>query len=164
MQQLRFPTNEEKEVKSCAFTGHRELGEDFSLRALKKEIKALIAKGVDTFYNGMAIGFDLAAAEIVIGLKRWNSKLKLIACIPCPNQDKYFSEKDKKRYAKACKKADETVILSDKYTPYCMQARDRYMADRADVLLTYCKKNTGGTAYTVRYFQKTHPENEIIFL
>ena len=58
------------EKKSCAFTGHRQLGEDFSLKKLKKSIKTLIEQGVDTFYNGMAMGFDLAAAEMVLILKK----------------------------------------------------------------------------------------------
>ncbi|MBR1974672.1 MAG: DUF1273 family protein [Clostridia bacterium] len=164
MEQLRVTDNTIETPKTCAFTGHRELGKDFSARKLKIEIKALIEKGVDTFYNGMAVGFDLIAAETVLAFKRRYKHIKLIACIPCPDQDKYFSDRDKKRYVKVCQAADERVVLFERYTNYCMQARDRYMAERADVLITYCKKDTGGTAYTVRYFKKIHAENEIIFI
>ena len=164
MEQLFIKTQEQKTPKTCAFTGHRTLEKDFSLRVLKKEIKALIERGVEVFYNGMAMGFDLSAAEAVISFKRKFPQVKLIACIPCPAQDKYYSDKDKKRYAKLCSQADEMLVLSKEYTPYCMLSRDRYMADRADVLLTYCKKDTGGTAYTVQYFKKKHPESEIIYI
>lgn len=163
MQQLCIKT-EEKEIKTCAFTGHRNLGEDFSLSKLKKEIKSLILRGVDTFYNGMAMGFDLTAAEEVLKLKKKYPQIKLVACIPCYGQEKNFSEKDKTRYVRILKKADEKIVLSDTYFKGCMQNRDRYMADRADILLTYCKKEVGGTAFTVKYYKKNYTENEVIFL
>jgi hypothetical protein len=38
------------------------------------------------------------------------------------------------------------------------------MAERGDILITYCKEESGGTAYTVQYFKKNFPEREIIFL
>ena len=90
--------------------------------------------------------------------------IKLVACIPCYGQEKNFSEKDKTRYVRILKKADEKIVLSDTYFKGCMQNRDRYMADRADILLTYCKKEVGGTAFTVKYYKKNYPENEVIFL
>ena len=98
--------NENRE-KSCVFTGHRELLDDFSARELKKGIESAVADGCTIFYNGMAIGFDLIAAEEVVKFKKKNKNIKLIACIPCYGQEKYFSDKDKKRYAKILKKADE---------------------------------------------------------
>jgi hypothetical protein len=76
----------------------------------------------------------------------------------------YFSKTDQKRYVAAVKKADEQVILSDYYYRGCMQVRDKYMAERGDVMLAYCRKTEGGAAYTVRCFQKLHPDAEIIFL
>ena len=131
---------------------------------MKEEIKTLIARGADTFLCGMAIGFDLLAAETVLSLKRKNPQIKLIACIPCIGQEKYFSKTDQKRYVSAVKKADEQVILSDSYYRGCMQVRDKYMADRGDVMIAYCKKKEGGAAYTVRCFEKAHPDHEIIFI
>ena len=150
--------------KACAFTGHRQLGEDFSARKLKKEIKQLMEEGVENFYNGMAMGFDLIAAEQVLELKKKFSNVKLVACVPCYGQEKYFSDEDKKRYAKVLKKADEVVTLSDHYYNGCMQKRDRYMADRADVMIAYCKKDEGGAAYTVKYFSKIKGEGNVIFV
>ena len=155
---------EEKQIKTCVFTGHRELPADFSKRKLRLEIKKLILAGVDTFYCGMAIGFDLLAAETVISVKRKNPQVRLIACIPCIGQEKYFSKADQKRYVSALKKADEQVILADSYYRGCMQARDKYMAERGDVMIAYCTKKEGGAAYTVRCFEKAHPDGEIIFL
>lgn len=157
--------NPEKENKNaCVFTGHRELGEDFSMRKLKKEIEELIKKGITDFYNGMAKGFDLAAATAVVGLKKKYPQIRLIACIPCYGQEKYFKEKDKKTYISVQKKADESIVLSPTYYRGCMQVRDRYMAERASVMIAYCKKSEGGAAYTVKIFQKLHPFSPIVFL
>lgn len=155
---------EEKQLKICVFTGHRELSSDFSKRKLKEEIKKLISLGVDTFLCGMAIGFDLLAAETVLSLKKKNPQIKLVACIPCIGQEKYFSKADQKRYVTAVKKSDERIILADSYYRGCMQVRDKYMAERGNVMLAYCTKKEGGAAYTVRCFQKLHADGEIIFL
>lgn len=160
-QQLSFLQDERK---TCAFTGHRVLNEDFSVKELKNVIKEVILRGVETFYVGMATGFDLCAAETTLALKRKYKQIKLIACIPCCNQEKYYSAEDKKRYAKIIKKVDEKVFLSEHYYNGCMQNRDRYMADRADIMIVYLKKKSGGTAYTVHYFENKYPTKEKIFL
>ena len=172
MEQMRkqldfFTTETEKnpsEYKTCAFTGHRVLEKDFSKAKLKKETEAQIKNGVEIFFNGMAMGFDLAAAECVLALKKKYPQIKLIACVPCYGQEKYFSETDKRRYVEILKNTDERMILSDHYFQGCMQARDKYMAERADVLIAYCNKPTGGAAYTVKIFQKLHPDGLLIFI
>ena len=167
MKQLQLFTMEDNTIsayKKCVFTGHRNLENDFSKPRLKRLIERLIKQGVDTFYNGMAIGFDLCAAECVLSLKKKYPNVKLIACIPCYGQEKYFSEADKKRYVKILKKADEKNTLSDHYYQGCMQVRDKYMVDKSDCMIAYCHKNTGGAAYTVKLFQKTHPDGLLLFV
>ena len=94
MEQLRIETTEK--ITSCAFTGHRRLGEDFDPERLKKEIESCVSRGVSLFYCGMAAGFDLYAAECVVELKRKLPFLRLAACIPCDGQEKYFSFEEKK--------------------------------------------------------------------
>ena len=163
MEQLSLFT-ETTPIKTCVFTGHRDLQSDFSKRKLKAAIQQMIALGADTFLCGMAIGFDLVTAETILSLKKKNPSLKLVACIPCIGQEKYFSKADQKRYVTILKKVDESVILADSYYKGCMQVRDKYMVERADVMIAYCKKQEGGTAYTVRCFKKMHPHGKIIFL
>lgn len=165
MEQLTIEQNTQpRTAKSCVFTGHRDLMDDFSARRLRKEVKNAVENGVDVFYNGMAIGFDLIAAETVLGLKKKYPHIKLIACVPCYGQEKRFSETDKKRYVKILKKADETHVLSQEYYAGCMHARDRFMADRADMMIAYCKRETGGAAFTVKYFKKIAPTATIVFV
>ena len=161
---IEMEKEEKLHIDSCVFTGHRELDEDFSVRKLKKAVEEQIKKGVTCFYNGMAKGFDLAAAKEVLKLKKKYPHVKLIACIPCHGQEKYFSEKDKKTYVSVLKRADESITLSPTYYTGCMQVRDRYMVERANVMIAYCKKQEGGAAYTVKIFQKLHKNCEIIFL
>ena len=140
------------------------MGGDFKEEALKNAVKEAIKEGVEIFYCGMAMGFDLLAAETVFYLKEEFPKIRLVACVPCYGQEKSFSKEDKARYVEALKKADERIILSERYYRGCMQVRDKYMAERADMLIAYCKKETGGTAYTVKCFQKLRPSGEIVFL
>ncbi|MBQ3018995.1 MAG: DUF1273 family protein [Clostridia bacterium] len=162
MEQLTIQQNEP--IKSCAFTGHRTLDKDFSQKLLKKYVLALIDDGVENFYTGMAMGFDLLAAETVLACKKKFPQVKLIACIPYYGQEQNFSGKDKGRYASILKKADEKVLLSETYTRNCFLERNRYMCDRADVLVAYLRKEEGGTAYTVRYFKKIKPLKRIVYI
>ena len=162
-EQLTIKTEKEN-VHACAFTGHRVLPSDFSASYLKEQIILLIERGAEVFYCGMAKGFDLLAGETVLALREEYSHIRLILCIPFYNQEKTFSAEDKKRYAEICKRADERILISENYYKGCLLTRNRYMADNADALIAYLEKDTGGTAYTVRYFQKNKPWGEIIFV
>lgn len=151
--------------KICAFTGHRELGKEFSKTSLKKTLETLIKNGVNVFYNGLALGFDTVVCETLISLKKKYPQIRIIGCIPCENQDKYFSIFQKEKYQSLLQKIDETVMISSSsYYSGCMQKRNRYMCDQADVLVAYLKKETGGTAYTVKYFQNKYPLKKVLFI
>lgn len=163
MQQLRIKT-EEKKITACAFTGHRTLEEDCSFEKIVAITEDFIRQGVEIFYNGMAMGFDLLAAEAVLSLKKAYPHIKLVACIPCYHQERSFKKEDKERYTAILRAVDEQVLLSEHYYQGCMQVRDQYMVDRCDCLIAYCKKTTGGAAYTVKYCQKRYPEKEIYFV
>ena len=137
----------------CALTGHRVLERNFSCAALEEKCRELIAQGADTFYCGMALGFDLVCCGVLASLKR-EFPIKIVACIPCADQEKYYPVEDRQRYARALAGSDEKILLAEKYYRGCMHRRNDYMAEKADVLLAYCRKNSGGTAYTVRKFRR----------
>ncbi len=149
--------------KICAFTGHRELGADFCILDLQDAIDEQLKAGVRTFLNGVATGFDLLAAELVLARLHEYPDIRLIACIPCDEQDKYYSDDDKIRYYNVVTVAEQ-IRFSERYFNGCMLVRDEFMAKHADVLVTYCKKQTGGTAYTVRKYLRLHPNGEIRYL
>ncbi len=147
---------------TCAFTGHRNVGDDFSVKKLTLLLEKLIQNGIDTFLNGMARGFDLIAAQCVSELKKSYPDIKLIACVPCPDQDKYFTEEDKKTYASVLENCDEVKLLSRKYYKGCMFMRNRYMVDNCSVLVAYDRGYDGGTDYTVGYAKNKEIEIYIV--
>ena len=138
---------------SCALTGHRELPADFDKNALYDVLETLIEEGYRTFYCGMAQGFDLTALACLVDLKR-KYRLFLEACIPFEGQQRHYPPQDKGDYDYLLQWCDRKTVLFDRYCDGCFLARDRYMVDRADVVLAYCTKDTGGTAYTVRYARR----------
>lgn len=157
-------TFEKRLIKNCAFTGHRELDIGFSKEKLQETVFELAKKGVENFFCGMAKGFDICAGEAVVNIKETFPNVKLVACVPYYGQEKGYSKEDKNRYLKLLKNCDVKFTFADVYYKGCTLVRDRYMADNADVLVAYLKKKTGGTAYTVGYFEKKYPKKEIIFL
>lgn len=137
--------------KTCAFTGHREITDEVDISVLDGYISSLAEAGVTAFLSGMAMGFDLIAAERVLELKKGNDKIKLYACIPCSAQQKAYPAAEKQRYEKILSGCDEVLILSEKYYNGCMLARNRFMVDNAGHIVAYTRKNRGGTYYTLKY-------------
>lgn len=79
---------------TAAFTGHRRYdGEcDDALRAVVRE---LYGRGFRVFWSGMALGFDLAAAEAVLALRGELPGLWLCCAVPFPGQADRFPEADR---------------------------------------------------------------------
>ena len=137
-------------VKTCAFTGHRVLGRDFNKAELTRVVKGLINGGFTTFLVGMAVGFDTECFKLLEELKK-EYFIKIIACIPCENQDKNFSTPQKIEYKKLLDLADEKIYIAKEYTKNCMFKRNMFMVDSASVLVAYLNTASGGTFQTVNY-------------
>ena len=148
--------------KAVCFTGHRELKEDLNISVLDETIENLIARRFEVFLCGMAVGFDLLCFERVLLLKEKYEDIKILACVPCPLQVSKYGEKEKERYYDLLKKADEVILISPQFTPYCMKERDRFMVDNSSVCVSYLYKSTGGTYYTTRYAKEKG--KEIIYI
>ena len=149
-------------MRVCAFTGHRVLANtDFDELLLERVIENLIKTGTKRFLCGMAIGFDLKCAQTVAILKK-KYDIELVACLPCANQAERFSEKNKQLYNEMLSACDEVITLDTEYRRGCMHRRDRYLVDNCDVLVSFLRRSSGGTYYTVNYAKKT--EKKIIEL
>ena len=142
----------EKE-KTCAFTGHRILKADFDEELLKSVIKKIVDMGYDTFLCGMALGFDAKCFTVLEEIRK-EKKIKIIACIPCRLQSYKYNYKQKIEYDRMIKSADDRVIISEEYTPYCMFKRNMFMVDNCDILVAYLRTESGGTFNTVNYAKK----------
>lgn len=138
---------------ACAVTGHRVLSSDFSKEELRAALRALAAAGVRTFLCGMALGFDLLCAEEVL-LLREELPVRLVACVPCADQAARYPKSARERYERILDRCDERAVLHECYCDGCMFERNRYMVDRADLLLAYFTGRRGGTKYTVGYAEK----------
>ena len=148
---------------ACAFTGHRpksfpwkynETAPDCVLlkETLAAQIRLLADSGVTDWLSGMALGVDLWCAQIVLSLKEKNPALRLHCILPREGQEVKWPKAEQEQYHSILKRADEVVYVSRDYHPDCMLERNRYMVDRASILLAvYNGTYRSGTAMTVRY-------------
>ena len=140
-------------ARTCAFTGHRNLGRDFNKAELERVIKGLIKGGFTTFLVGMAVGFDTECFKMLESLRE-TENIRIIACIPCKTQDYKFSEKQKEEYKKMLNSADEKIYVSEEYSKNCMFKRNMFMVDSASILVAYLNTDRGGTFQTVNYAKR----------
>ncbi len=143
---------------TCCFTGHREIPAEkymYLKGRLDEELEGLIKSGFKIFCAGGAKGFDTVAAMSVLAAKENNPEIKLVLILPCPEQADRWNEIDKLNYEEIKRRADEVTVVSEHYTRFCMQQRNRALVDSASVCICYLEKNTGGTAYTVNYAKKS---------
>ena len=126
----------------CALSGHREIPQNFDKNSLYDALEELIKEGYTYFCCGML--------ECLVELKQ-RYHVRIEACIPYAGQAAGFSAAEKRNYRNLLAWCDEKTVLFEEYTRGCLLARNRYMVDKADLVFSYCVREKGGTAYTVRY-------------
>ena len=154
-------------IEKCCFTGYRPTKFPFILSkdnndykkfedSLFGELLNLVNSGCRTFYTGMAMGFDIIAAELVLILKQsYNlNNIKLICVLPFSAQSETFTEAWKARYDNIISLCDQKIILSEEYHSGCYQKRNKFMVDSSDCVLTWYDGRKGGTRNTVDYALK----------
>jgi len=139
-------------------TGHRpsKLSKTYSEWDSKIEAKLTIAL-IEIFkrykpskvISGMALGWDTVLARAAASFP----DIFLELHIPCKGQSKKWSKSAQHTYEGLCEKADRVVILSEEYTPKCMQERNESMVDAADIVLALWDGSKGGTGNCIRYAQ-----------
>ncbi len=147
-------TSVEMKQKTCCFTGHRAIPDKQRTQIfarLTEAIEKKIQEGVLYFGAGGALGFDSIAEFAVLNLKNKYPDIKLILVLPCPNQDKFWSEKDKALLQSVIERADKVTYAESAYTRTCMHKRNRHLVDNSAHCICYLTEDTGGTAYTVGY-------------
>ncbi len=154
----------DKRIISCCFTGYRPQKFPFPLDSsdiryidfenrLTAEIVTLINSGCLTFYTGMAMGFDIIAAECVVTLAEAmkDHAVRLVCAVPFKEQAKSYSPDWKLRYNNILAKADSIILISDDYYRNCYFDRNRFMVDNSDFVLTWFDGSKGGTKNTIDY-------------
>lgn len=148
--------------KSITFTGHRIIPlvrqEEVKVR-LTAAVAFACKSGMTRFYCGMALGFDMMAAEVVLSLKDQFPDIRLIAVIPFSGQSDRWDSSEQERYRQILAKADKVVVLSGNYFRGCLLRRNDYMLSHScGVIAYYDGKPQGGTSYTVRKAERMKME------
>ena len=164
-----------------AFTGHRNL-DGYSITSPKcQKIRQLvrdelerIAMTIDCsepiiLITGGAIGFDTLAFEVAYAYQQASSKRAVFIemAVPFSSQACKWQASSQATYT-AHKQAANTVVYVDALQRYTvcntpvgeydvakMQARNRFMVDNCDILISCWNKSSGGTAHCVHYAQNT---------
>jgi len=165
----------EDRLTTVAFTGHRTY-DGQAAAALRATVGELYARGFRTFLCGMAMGFDLAAAEAVLACRASQTAsvfspaagsvsaffpephsphmpmpgLRLVAVIPFRGQESRFPAVDRERFRRVLAAADHSVTLSPSYHAGCYAVRNNYLVEHAALLVAWYDGSPGGTHYTVR--------------
>lgn len=156
---------------SCCFTGYRPQKFPFPINRLDKEyidfendltseLARLIRNGCLTFYSGMAMGFDIIAAECVLELSKAMNDfaVRLVCAIPFKSQSAKYPPEWKRRYDYILASADQIVLISNDYYPKCYFDRNRFMVDNSDFVLTWFDGSPGGTKNTINYAESVFRE------
>ncbi|MBU5626040.1 DUF1273 domain-containing protein [Oscillibacter sp. MSJ-2] len=146
----------DKRSVTCCFTGHRDIPRDqFKTITVRTELtirKLIIVSGVQYFGVGGALGFDTLAAQILFRLRETDFPyIKVILVYPFEDFTSRWTDDQKDTYARMLSKYDKCVCISPVSSKEAYLARDRRLVDESSHCVAYCTRNTGGTAYTLRY-------------
>ena len=137
----------------CCFTGHRPewLGvpETEVIGGLKKEIRAAVADGFQTFISGMARGVDLWAAEIVLALRDEGAAVRLICANPYRGFESRWSQEWQERYRRVMERADLVRFICPRYGQDCFQRRNEWMVDHSARVIAVYNGQPSGTQNTI---------------
>ena len=164
--------NIEKEHCCCA-TGHRaqklpwKFNEnDFRCFVAKEKTKTAIhiavRDGYKYFMSGMALGFDMIFAEVVLELKKEYPHIQLVCVIPCKNQYELWPIGQQERYHTILEQADQIICLNDTYTKNCMLERNDFMLEHSSRVIALFNGLNGGTKSTILKAEKMDIKTIII--
>ncbi len=143
--------------QTCCFTGHRRLPVNevaAILNRLDSFLLPLIKHDVRFFWLGGALGFDTLAAEHLLALKQQYPQIVICLALPFEGYRSRWSEAQKNRATQVDKQADKIIYCSRMPSKGAFLQRNKYMVDQSRYCIAYCNRNTGGTAYTLRYAQQ----------
>ena len=156
----------ERSVTACCFTGHRPEKlpwgadeQDARCVQLKQElfchVEGVYLAGCTHFICGMALGCDMYFAEAVLELRQQHTDVTLEAAIPFGDQPGKWGVDQRQRYNRLIDSADKVTVLQVTYSKDCMMQRNRYMVDRASLLVACFDGRPGGTMNTILYAQRS---------
>ena len=151
-----------KRLRRCCFTGHRPeklLKSETDISRVEAKIKSLlrpavasaIQDGYITFLSGMARGFDLWAADVVLEARAHNPEIHLICALPLIDFEKKWAPAEQEHYNSILRQADYVKLVSKNYYSRCFQVRNEYMVDNSARVIAAYNGIYGGTRNTINY-------------
>lgn len=142
--------------EKVAFTGHRSIP-FATINVLRQRIsdcvENLYLSGKTEYLCGMALGFDLLCAEVVLSLKKRFPDIRLICVLPYRAQSEMWNAMQRARHSLILDKADEVIVLSEEYFHGCFLRRNDYMLKICSTVVAYYDgKLQGGN---LLYFQES---------
>ena len=139
------------------FTAHPQLSRSEVEGAMRDTLYELLERehlesGVDTFLCGMAVGFDMLAAKVVLALRLRYPALRLVAVVPFEGQEVAFSEQEQETYRHILAAVDHTFIIEPQgYTPQSYHQRNNFLVEFSSKIVAYHNGNPrSGTSSTLR--------------
>lgn len=147
---------------TCCVTGHRDIPEEklsFVKSELRNEILSAIQDGFTHFISGFAAGVDLLFAEQIALLQDEGQQITLEAAIPYRGR---LKTKDI-QFKRLMERCVAISVTAEEYSKSCYINRNRNMVQlSARVIAVYDGRDSGGTAFTIRYARVTEREVKII--
>lgn len=165
----------ERKLTAC-FTGHRpnKLGGYNESNAIMVDVKsrldnaidyALDHLGITTFISGMALGVDMAAAEIVLKKREQFPRygIRLVVAVPFEGQERMWLSQSRARWSEIITQADEVKYVCEPgYAAWKMQKRNAWMVDNSSLVIAVWDGTKGGTGNCVEYARKAEHKPRII--
>ena len=136
--------------RTCCFTGHRDIPADrlqMVMTGTEAKVRELISQGYRYFGIGGAMGYDTIVAE----MEREYPEIKIILVYPFDGFISRWSDSQQATYARLLPMYDKRVCVCKSASREAYLARDRHLVDYSSACIAYCTRQTGGTAYTIRY-------------
>lgn len=126
---------------NVTFCGHAQVAEQEKVEQwLFQVTEELIEQGADTFYLGGYGSFDNLAAKVLRCQKKRYPKIELVLVLEYLNTGRDISGYDRSVFPPL-----ETVPRR-----FAISHRNRWMVERADVVVAYVLHDWGGAAATLR--------------
>ena len=150
-----MPTETEKRLHRCCFTGHRpeklNASEEEVKSWLESQIDQAIIDGYVTFITGCAMGVDIWAGQIVLRKKAENPEIHLIAATPWPGFSSRWNDEWRQQYSELLKNADLVINVCSHYHNGVFQQRNEWMVDHSNRVIAFFNGAPGGTKNTIDY-------------
>lgn len=149
-----------KRLHRCCFTGHRpqkmQISESKLKLLIEEAIVDAIQQGYITFISGMAIGYDIIAAETVLMLRTQYPHIHLICALPHPDFETRWRKEWQCRYHRILSQADLIKVVSPCYSLASYQCRNEWMVSKSSLVIAAYNGTAGGTRNTIAFAKMNH--------